>query len=117
MPRGRDGAQRAEIAARAPSGVPGGPPTVWITLFDIYAAGDAAGKGPPLTPVASHDAEVVAANLLEGNHTKPDYRGVPSVVFSLPPIASVGLTETEARGQGLQFHMTCQKASTWFTAR
>ncbi len=70
-----------------------------------------------MTPVASHDAEVVAANLLEGNHTKPDYRGVPSVVFSLPPIASVGLTETEARGQGLQFDMTCQKAGTWFTAR
>ncbi|MDQ6628324.1 MAG: NAD(P)/FAD-dependent oxidoreductase, partial [Pseudomonadota bacterium] len=83
----------------------------------VYAAGDAAGKGPPLTPVASHDAEVVAANLLQGNHTKPDYRGVPSVVFSLPPIASVGLTEAEARGQGLQFHITCQKAGTWFTAR
>ena len=30
----------------------------------VYAAGDAAGVGPPLTPVSSHDAKIVAANLL-----------------------------------------------------
>jgi glutathione reductase (NADPH) len=34
----------------------------------IFAAGDAAAKGPPLTPVSSHDAKVVVSNLLEGNH-------------------------------------------------
>ena len=83
----------------------------------VYAAGDAAGSGPPLTPVSSHDAKVVAANLLEGNRNTPDYRGVPSVAFTLPPIASVGLSEAEARRQGLQFRMTSQKASGWFTAR
>jgi glutathione reductase (NADPH) len=33
----------------------------------VYAAGDAAAKGPPLTPVSSHDGNVVAANILEGN--------------------------------------------------
>src|SRR5712692_9159795 len=31
----------------------------------VYAAGDAAGQGPPLTPVSSHDAKVVTANILE----------------------------------------------------
>ena len=41
----------------------------------VYAAGDAAAKGPPLTPVSSHDGKVVAANLLEGNRHRPDYRG------------------------------------------
>jgi glutathione reductase (NADPH) len=83
----------------------------------VYAAGDAAGSGPPLTPVSSHDAKVVAANLLEGNRNTPDYRGVPSVAFTLPPIAFVGLSEAEARRQGLQFRMKSQKASGWFTAR
>ena len=83
----------------------------------VYAAGDAAGKGPPLTPVASHDAEVVAANLLEGNRSKPDYRGVPSVAFSQPPIAAVGLSEAEARRRGLKFRVQCEQAGTWFTAR
>src|SRR5580700_6872717 len=67
----------------------------------VYAAGDAAAKGPPLTPVSSHDAKVVAANLLEGNRHRPDYRGVPSVAFTLPPIAAVGLGEAEARAAGL----------------
>lgn len=50
----------------------------------VYAAGDAAGRGPPLTPVSSHDARVAAANILEGNHRRPDYRGVPSVASPYP---------------------------------
>lgn len=83
----------------------------------VYAAGDAAQMGPPLTPVSSHDAKVVAANLLQGNHHKPDYTGVPSVAFTIPPIAAVGLSEAEARQRGLKFRMQTQKASDWFTAR
>lgn len=83
----------------------------------VYAAGDAAQMGPPLTPVSSHDAQVAAANMLEGNHVRPDYRGVPSVAFTLPPIASVGLSEKEAHDRGLQFHVRCQRTSDWFTAR
>lgn len=83
----------------------------------VYAAGDAAQMGPPLTPVASHDAKVVAANLLEGNHQKPDYRGVPSVAFTIPPIASVGLSEAQAREKGIKFRMKSQKVADWFTAR
>src|SRR6266481_6389873 len=62
----------------------------------VYAAGDAASVGPPLTPVSGHDGKVVATNILEGNHRKPDYRGVPSVAFTVPPIASVGLKESQA---------------------
>jgi glutathione reductase (NADPH) len=83
----------------------------------VYAAGDAAKMGPPLTPISSYDAKVVAANLLEGNRHKPDYRGVPSVVFTIPPVASVGLTESQAREQGYRFHVKKRKASDWFTAR
>jgi glutathione reductase (NADPH) len=83
----------------------------------VYAAGDAAQMGPPLTPVSSHDAKVVAANLLKGNHQRPDYRGVPSVVFTVPPIAAVGMTESEARQQGIRYRLQSQKASDWFTAR
>ena len=53
----------------------------------VYAAGDTASAGPPLTPVSGHDGRVVAANILEGNFHKPDYRGVPSVAFTVLPIA------------------------------
>ena len=83
----------------------------------VYAAGDAAQVGPPLTPVSSHDAKVVAANLLQGNHQVPDYTGVPSVAFTIPPIAVVGLSEEQAIRQGLKFRMNSEKASDWFTAR
>jgi glutathione reductase (NADPH) len=83
----------------------------------VYAAGDTAAKGPPLTPVSSHDGMVVAANLLEGNRHRPDYHGVPSVAFTLPPIAAVGLAEAEARAAGLRFRVNHAKASVWYTAR
>jgi len=83
----------------------------------VYAAGDAAVKGPPLTPVSSHDGRVVAANLLEGNRHQPDYRGVPSVAFTLPPIAAVGMSETAARAAGLAFRVNCHNVPNWYTAR
>ena len=83
----------------------------------VYAAGDAAQTGPPLTPVARHDAEVVAANLLEGPRHKPDYAGVPSVAFTIPPIAAVGLGEAQTRERGLKFRVNCRQASEWYTAR
>jgi glutathione reductase (NADPH) len=83
----------------------------------VYAAGDAAAKGPPLTPVSSHDGKVVAGNLLEGNRHRPDYRGVPSVAFTLPPIAAAGLREAEARAAGLKFRVNREKVPDWYTAR
>ncbi|MGE0232086.1 MAG: NAD(P)/FAD-dependent oxidoreductase [Flavobacteriaceae bacterium] len=83
----------------------------------VYAAGDAAQKGPPLTPVSSHDAKVVARNLLEGNRYRPDYRGVPSVAFTIPPISTVGLSEHEAREKGLKFRMQSEFVPDWYTAR
>ena len=55
--------------------------------------------------------------MLDGNHRKPDYRGVPSVAFTLPPIAAVGMGEAEARNAGLQFRVKSERASDWYTAR
>jgi glutathione reductase (NADPH) len=88
-----------------------------VSNHAVYAAGDTARAGPPLTPVSSHDGRVVAANLLSGNHQKPDYTTVPSVAFTIPPIATVGLSEAQARQQHLNFRTKCQNASDWFTAR
>jgi glutathione reductase (NADPH) len=86
----------------------------------IYAAGDvAAGSGgPQLTPVATYDGKIVASNLLKGNHIKPNYKGVPSVVFTIPPLASVGLQETAAKELGLRFRTNFRKnTSGWYTSR
>ena len=83
----------------------------------VYAAGDAAQVGLPLTPVSSHDAKVAAGNILEGNHLRPNYTGVPSVAFTLPPIASVGLSEHQAREQGFRFCMKSDLVPGWYAAR
>src|SRR2546430_795469 len=67
--------------------------------------------------VSSHDGKVVAANIIEGNRHRPDYRGVPSVAFTLPPIAAVGLSEVEARRKGLKMRIHSEKVPDWYTAR
>lgn len=84
----------------------------------VYAAGDAAASGGlPLTPVASMEGHVVASNLLKGNHRQPNHVGVPTVVFTLPPLSSVGLREEEARKQGLKFTVKHEDTSGWYSSR
>lgn len=83
----------------------------------VYAAGDAAGGPLPLTPVAALEAHAVVVNLLQDKQTMVDYTGIPSVVFTLPPLARVGLQEAEARAQGLRFRMKHESVPAWFTAR
>ena len=70
-----------------------------------------------MTPVAGYEGENVADNLLKGNQRKPDYSGVPSVVFTVPPLASVGLSEQSAREQGLQVRLSHQKTASWYSSR
>ena len=70
-----------------------------------------------MTPVSSHDGKVVAANMLEGNRHRPDYRGVPSVAFTIPPIAAVGMTEAEARQRDTKIRVKSEKVPGWYTAR
>jgi len=84
----------------------------------VYAAGDAAASsGLPLTPVASAEGHVVASNMLKGNHRKPNYSGVPTVVFTVPPLASAGLQEDAARQQGLKFMVKHEDTSGWYSSR
>jgi len=84
---------------------------------NVYAAGDAAAKGPPLTPVAAMEGEVVAANLLKGNHRTSDLAAVASIVYALPPVASVGLLESGAKEKGLKFRVNHQDTSEWYSSR
>ncbi len=84
---------------------------------NVYAAGDGADTaGWPLTPVAGHEGYVVAANLL-GKDVTPDYRGTPSVVFSVPALARAGLLESEARAQGLDVTVHLADTRGWYSAR
>lgn len=87
-----------------------------VTNPAIYAAGDAADTpGPRLTPVAVFEGKVAASNMLKGNHAEPDYRGVPSVVFTIPELARVGMLEAEAREAGLEVDVIARDTGEWFS--
>jgi glutathione reductase (NADPH) len=83
----------------------------------VYAGGDAAASGPPLTPKADHDASVLVTNLLKGNRHTVNYEGIASAVFTIPPLASAGLTEDAAQAAGLKFRTHWQDTSGWFNTR
>jgi glutathione reductase (NADPH) len=83
----------------------------------VYAGGDAAASGPPLTPKADHDVGVLVTNLIEGNRRTPNYEGLASAVFTIPPLASAGLTEDAARAAGRRFRTNRGDTSGWFNTR
>ena len=62
----------------------------------IYAVGDVTNR-LNLTPVAIAEARALAETLFNDNATKFDPTDVPTAVFSQPPVATVGMTEAEAR--------------------
>jgi glutathione reductase (NADPH) len=64
----------------------------------IYAVGDVTDR-IQLTPVAIQEGHALADMLFNKDTRTTDYSNVPSAVFSTPPIATVGLTEDEARAQ------------------
>lgn len=66
-------------------------------LPNVYAIGDIV-AGPALAHKASYEGKV-AAEAIAGRASAVDYHCIPSVVFCDPEIASVGLSETEARAQ------------------
>lgn len=64
----------------------------------LYAIGDLV-AGPALAHKASYEGKV-AAEAIAGRPSAVDYKAIPAVIFSDPEIASVGLTEAEAKNQG-----------------
>ena len=67
----------------------------------IFAIGDIAGA-PMLAHKATHEAKV-AAEVAAGHKAAFDARCIPSVAYTDPEIAWVGVTETEAKARGIEF--------------
>jgi pyruvate/2-oxoglutarate dehydrogenase complex dihydrolipoamide dehydrogenase (E3) component len=77
----------------------------------IYALGDVNG-GPQFTYVSLDDARIVLDQLLgQGKRTTTDRVAVPRTLFLTPPLATVGLTEREARAQGLNIKVSREKVA------
>ena len=79
---------------------------------DVFVAGDAL-QGPQLSPVASYEGRIVGHNLTNGSLISPDYSSIPSAVFTVPTLASVGLTEAAAKERGLKFDAKLNDMTSW----
>jgi pyruvate/2-oxoglutarate dehydrogenase complex dihydrolipoamide dehydrogenase (E3) component len=66
----------------------------------LWAIGDITGKGA-FTHVSMYQAGIAVADILGQSGPRASYRAVPRVTFTDPEIGAVGLTEAQARGQGL----------------
>jgi mercuric reductase len=68
---------------------------------DVYAAGDVIGD-PMFVYVAAYGGALAAENALTGNVRRYDLTALPKVTFTDPAVASVGLTEDQARAEGIE---------------
>ena len=79
----------------------------------VHVAGDALWSSAQLSPVASHEGRVVGRNILNGGGESPGYGDIPANVYTVPALASVGLTEFEATAQGLKFAAKTNDMAGW----
>ncbi len=83
-------------------------PAVWV-------CGDALVSSAQLSPIATYEGRIVGRNIVEGPTVKPDYASIPSCVFTVPALSSVGLTEEEAKEKSLKFKVSVNDMSDWFS--
>ena len=85
-------------------------PAVWV-------AGDALVHSAQLSPLATYEGRIVGQNIVDNAQLKPDYSIVPSAVYTVPALSSVGMTETEAKQAGVDVEVMISDMSSWFSAR
>jgi glutathione reductase (NADPH) len=78
----------------------------------VFAGGDAHGRRQ-LSPVASYEGRVIAKNFLEGDSERVSYDAIPQAVYTVPPLAWVGMTEAQAREAGGKISATLHDMADW----
>ncbi|MHC1790084.1 dihydrolipoyl dehydrogenase family protein [Solidesulfovibrio sp.] len=96
------GLDLANVAA-SPAGISVNEFLQSTTNPDVYAAGDCLDAPFALTPTADLESKVAAENMLHGNTTLINRTGTPSVLFTQPPLAMVGLTEADCLAKNIPF--------------
>ena len=89
-----------------------------LTNPAVFAAGDCADTGKPrLTPTANEEARIVAKNLFaDVPAERPDYGVIPQVAFTVPSIATIGMSQPEAR-ESHDVDVRYKNTSTWGSVR
>jgi glutathione reductase (NADPH) len=84
---------------------------------NVYVCGDAVPTTPQLSPIATYEGDIVGRNIVDGPRHQPDYASVPTSVYTVPALASVGLTEAAAREKGFKVNVHTTDLLGWFSAR
>lgn len=82
----------------------------------IWVAGDALATTPQLSPVATYEGQIVGNNILNNKQTS-DYRVLPTAVYTIPALSSVGLTEKEARDSNASIEVVSNDMVDWFSSQ
>jgi len=77
----------------------------------IWAAGDVTGK-PKFTPLARYQARISIKDMLDGGAPAADYSALPTVIFTDPELAAIGVSEREAEEQGLDVEAATHELKT-----
>ncbi|MDD9966240.1 MAG: NAD(P)/FAD-dependent oxidoreductase, partial [Myxococcales bacterium] len=83
----------------------------------IWVAGDALAHTAQLSPLATYEGAIVGHNILHGPVKQPDYTATPSVVHTVPALASVGLTQEQASSRGLAVRVVRNDMTSWFSGK
>lgn len=73
---------------------------------NVYAVGDIVAGTPQLAHAGFAEGIAAVTHIATGGTAPVDYRAIPLVVYTHPEVASVGLTEAQAREQGLDVEVT-----------
>ena len=75
----------------------------------MYACGDLVATSSQLSPIATHEGRIVGSNIVDGTTHAPDYGSIQTSVFTVPALASVGLTQSGAEEKGLDVRGDSQR--------
>ncbi len=85
-------------------------PSVWV-------CGDSLVTSAQLSPLATYEGRIVGQNIVDGPTVKPDYTVIPSCVYTVPALSTVGLTEDEAKEKGLNVKVSTNDMTDWFSGK
>src|SRR5581483_1514472 len=83
----------------------------------VYLCGDVLSGPPQLSPLATYEGKLVGLNIVEGPRQKPDYSALPTAVYTVPALATVGLSEAKAKEKGLRTRVQVNDMEYWFSTR
>ncbi len=88
-----------------------------VSNQSVWVVGDALVRSAQLSPVATYEGRIVGHNIVNGPSKKPNYDNSPSAVFTIPALATVGLTEAQAKEAYDNVNVTTSDMTGWFSAK